>query len=52
LVSIVEEAGWASGLMWMSMESLAPSEFEPQTIQLGQLHYPSHIMMDRQDIHF
>jgi len=28
-VPIVEEAGWASGLMWMGVEGLAPSELEP-----------------------
>jgi len=33
---IVQEAGWAPGLVWMVAENFAPtrvSEFDPQTVQ-------------------
>ena len=32
-VPIVQEAGWAPGLVWMGAENLAPQGFDPQTIQ-------------------
>jgi len=46
-VAVVEEAGWASGLMWMCMESLASIRVStlncPALSELLQkLHYPSH----------
>jgi hypothetical protein len=31
-VPIVQEAGWAPGPVWTA-ENLAPSEFDPQTVQ-------------------
>jgi len=33
-VPIVQEAGWAPALpLWMDAENLAPSEFDPRTVQ-------------------
>jgi hypothetical protein len=32
-VPIVQEAGWAPGLVWTGAENLAPPVFDPQTIQ-------------------
>jgi len=32
-VSIVQEAGWASGPAWTGAENLAPPGFDPQTVQ-------------------
>jgi len=56
-VPVVGETGWASGLMWMCMENLAPIRFStpnhPAISELlYQLHYPSHLEMARQVIHF
>ena len=33
-VSIVQEAGWASGPVWTGAENLAPPGFDPRTAQL------------------
>ena len=32
-VPIVQEAGWAPGPIWIDAENLAPSEFNPRTVQ-------------------
>jgi hypothetical protein len=32
-VPIVQEAGWVPGPVWTGTENLAPSEFNPQTVQ-------------------
>ena len=32
-VPIVQEAGWYSGPVWTSAKKLAPSEFDPRTVQ-------------------
>jgi len=32
-VPIVQEAGWASGLVWTGAENLAAPGFDPQTVQ-------------------
>jgi len=32
-VPTAQEAGWAPGPVWMGMEDLAPTGFEPQTVQ-------------------
>jgi len=29
------EDGWAPGLVWMGAENLAPTKFDPLTIQYG-----------------
>ena len=32
-VPIVQEAGWAPGLVWTGAEDLTPPGFDPQTVQ-------------------
>ena len=32
-VPIVQEAGWAPGPVWISAQNLAPSGFDPRTVQ-------------------
>jgi hypothetical protein len=32
-VSIIQEAGWAPGPVWTGAENLAPSGFDPRTVQ-------------------
>jgi hypothetical protein len=32
-VSIVQEAGWASGRVWMCQETLVPTGFRTRTVQ-------------------
>ena len=38
-VPIVQEAGWASGPVWTGAENLAPTGFDPRTVQLVGSHY-------------
>jgi hypothetical protein len=41
-VPITQEAGWAPGWVWMSVEkrkSLHPPDFEPRTVQLVDSRY-------------
>jgi hypothetical protein len=33
-VPIVQEAGWASGSVWIGAENLTPPGFDPRTVQL------------------
>jgi len=39
-VPIIQEAGWAPGLVWTGAKNLAPPGFNHWTIQLYQLCYP------------
>jgi len=32
-VSVIQEAGWASGPVWTGAENLAPPGFDPRTVQ-------------------
>ena len=32
-VPVIQEAGWASGPVWMGVENLAPPGFDPRTVQ-------------------
>lgn len=34
LVPLVQETGWAPGLVWTGVENLTPPQFDPWTIQL------------------
>ena len=38
-VSILQEAGWASGSVWTGAENLAPAGFDPWTVQPVASHY-------------
>ena len=38
-VPIVQEAGWATGLVWTGEENLAPTRFDPQTVQHAASRY-------------
>jgi hypothetical protein len=47
-VPSVQEAGWAPGPVWRGAENLAPTGFDPRTVQassqsLNRLSYPAHI---------
>ena len=49
-VPIVQEAGWAPGLVWTSEENLAPPGFDPRTAQLVASRYTdSAIAADRKE---
>ena len=55
-VPIVQEAGWATGSVWTSAENLAPTEFDPETVQLVASHstdyaIPSHCRTETVSIH-
>jgi hypothetical protein len=39
LVPIVQEAGWAPGTVWTGAENLAPTEFDPRTVQAVASRY-------------
>ena len=38
-VPIVQEAGWAPGPVWTGAANLAPSEFDPRTVQTVASRY-------------
>ena len=43
---ILQEAGWASRLVWVATKNRAPpSPFEPQTIQPAESQYADHAVM-------
>jgi hypothetical protein len=43
-VSVLQEAGWGPGPVWIGAENLAPPGFDPWTVQpVGRLSYPAHI---------
>jgi len=44
-VPTVQEAGWASGLVWTSVENLAPLGFDPQTIQSTASRYINYAIL-------
>ena len=46
-VPTVEETGWAPGPFWTSVENLAPTGFDPQTVQPIQSRYKDNIIAVR-----
>ena len=38
-IPIIQEAGWAPGLVWTGAENLAPPGFDPRTVQPVASHY-------------
>ena len=50
LVPIVQEAGWAPGLVWIGVENLAPTEIRSpdspaRSESLYRLSYPVHLLI-------
>jgi hypothetical protein len=45
LVSIVQEAGWASGLVWTGVENLASLGYSPRTVQPIASRYSNYIIL-------
>jgi hypothetical protein len=46
-VPTVEEAGWAPRPVWTGVENLAPTGFDPRTVQPVQSRYEDYIIPDR-----
>jgi hypothetical protein len=56
-VPILQEAGWASGLVWLSLENLIATGFQTldcpaHNESLYQLHYPSCHKSEGSDVYF
>ena len=55
-VPIVQEAGWAPGLVWTGAENLSPPGFDPQTVQPIAIRYTdcylAHTLISRWSMNF
>jgi hypothetical protein len=49
-VLIVQEAGWAQGLVWMDAENLASLGFDPQTVHLVATHYTNYVTLAHEQL--
>ena len=49
LVSIVREAGWASGLVWTGAENLARTGLDPRTVRQVGSRYTDYTTRPRKD---
>jgi len=49
-VTIVQEAGWASGPVWTGAENLDPMGFDPRTIQTIVNHYTNYAILAHNNV--